>query len=227
MSDLLGPWLTGSVGFPLAAAAVSRLPGTQRHTRTIAVTACTASLAMSLEAVRELMAAGWTKLSEPWMPVLFSANALNAVTMALFAFVALVTFLSAPRRDTDGKSVSLILTLMAGTLAAYAADDLRVFLAGWIGSSLAVFLGGSHNASQPRSMFELALSGSFLTVGVILHGSGGSGEYAFFFLLLAAVVRTGLFPFHGFAVSRFEGPLAPAGLLMNSQLGVFLMAGFA
>lgn len=227
MADLIAPWLTASIGIPLAAAAVSRLPGTQRHARTIAVLACTASLMLSLETVRELIGAGWTTMSEPWVPVLFSADALNAVTMALFAALALVTLISAPRRDIDGKPVSTILMLTAGTLAAYAADNPMVFLAGWIGSLLPFLLGTRDKAAERRSVLELAASAVFLAVAVILHTSGASGIYAFTFLVLAAILRTGLFPFHRVAVSRFEnGSLLPAGLLMNTHLGVFLIVRF-
>ncbi len=228
MSDLTAPWLTGSIAIPLAAAAVSRLPGTQRHARAIAVMACAASLLLSLETVRELAAAGWATMSEPWVPALFSANALNAVTMALFAALALVTLISAPRRDIGGRQVSTVLTLTAGALAAYGAGNLIVFLGGWTASLLPVLLTIRDKAARRRATLELAASAVFLAVAAILLTLGVSGGYPFAFLVLAAVLRAGLFPFHRVAIQRFEdGPLLPAGLLMNAYLGVFLIVRFA
>jgi NADH-quinone oxidoreductase subunit M len=67
-----------------------------------------------------------------------------------------------------------------------------------------------------------------LCAGLVLHQSGAADTYAFVFLILAAILRTGLFPFHGLVVSRFEnGPLLPAGLLLNAQLGAFLAVRWA
>ena len=215
MAELMAPWVTASVVVPLAAAAMARLASASRA-RTIGLIGCGTSLILSIEAVRELVAAGGTAMSKPWVPALFSASPLGAVTMALFAILALVTLISAPRRDSD--SVSGILTLTAGALIAYGADSLIVFLAGWT-VALIPF------ATRLRS--ELAISTGFLALGTILQAAGAPEFYTFSFLVLAAVVRTGLFPFHRTVVSRFETePLGSTGLLMNTHLGIFLVVRF-
>ncbi len=225
MAELTGPWLSLGVGVPLAAALAARLPATRPRARVIAVTASAASLLLSLATVRELAGAGWAALSEPWIPAVFQATALNAVTMALFAALALVTLISAPRRDSDPHSVAHILILMAGTLAAYGAVSLPVFLGGWI-LGLTPSLASAGREGNRLAVVESAASTLFLAVGMLLQTSSPAG--ACMLLVLAAILRTGLFPFHGVAASRLDkGPLGFAGLLLSAQLGVFLLIRFA
>ncbi len=228
MDELIAPWLTAGIGSLLAASSIVSFPTMQGHTRVIAVTACATSLLLSLATLCEWAMAGWTTLSEPLVPALFSAGALSAIPMALFSMLALVSVLSSPKRDSDGKTLSGILTLTAGALMAYASGNLTVFLAGWMIALIPCLTRASRAGNSRSSLLEIAASTALLGTGAILATVGAQPFYAFTCLLFAAILRTGLFPFHGVAVARFEqGSLGLTGLLLNSLLGPFLVVRFA
>jgi NADH-quinone oxidoreductase subunit M len=54
------------------------------------------------------------------------------------------------------------------------------------------------------------------------------GVWAFAFLMLAVLLRKGVFPFHSWVLAAFKrGPLLPAALLINAHLGAYLVARVA
>lgn len=212
MSVLLAPWLSAAVAVPALAAAALGQTKNRRQVRQIAVASCTASLLFSLEALRELGGTSEKVLTEPWwpssLPSFFHADLLGVVTMALFALIALVTLVSAPKIDSDDRTTARILVVTAGALAGYSAAGLVVFLAGW----LATAIPGRRTGIEPWA------SGAALAGGVILTLVGGFAVPAFWLLMLAAGIRTGLFPFHRAGAT---------GLASNALMGAFLVVRFA
>ena len=217
MVDLSAPWLSICILAMIAAAFVARLKTFEIHQRSVTLAGCSISFLCALETVREVAGSGWKTLHEPVGIVIFRADALNAVTMALFLFVVLVSIVSAPRRDINSSTGFALLMLSAGTLTAYAADNLTVFLAGWVVALLPAWR---------TSMFE-SITGSVLLAGGALLQAAGSSRAAFVCLACAAVLRTGVFPFQRFAVARFEATPLLAGPLANAHLGIFLLIQFA
>jgi NADH-quinone oxidoreductase subunit M len=237
MAELPAPILTICIALPLAAACAAALMKEQSRARGIAVGALGATLALLLFVLRKVLASGGGALSEPWKLPLFGASepwlvadGLNAVPMALFAALALVTLIAAPRRDTNRIFLISVLTLTSSTLASYAAANLLVFLAGWIAPVL-LFARGK------MVRFVFAASALSLTAAVVLIGtaggglgmtSGAGGPWVFALLALAAILRERIFPFHRATVALFDGgPILVGALLVNSNLGAFLIARVA
>ena len=68
----------------------------------------------------------------PW----FRVDSLNAVSLLLFTALALGIVILAPRRKMTPHWLSGLLIVVAATIAAYAANNLLVFFAGWAFSIL-------------------------------------------------------------------------------------------
>jgi NADH-quinone oxidoreductase subunit M len=80
---------------------------------------------------------------------------------------------------------------------------------------------------------SVALATAVILIGVAagetgIRASGSGGPWALGFLILAAILRQGIFPFHRATVALFDGgPILLAALLVNSHLGIFLIARIA
>ena len=248
MSELNFPFLTANVIVPLVGAAGLSLTRSEAQARVLAIAATAGSALLSLGAVREVAIAGGIHLAGTWASAWFATNGLNAVPMALFAFLALATVIVAPRADVTRRMLGGILALLAATLASYAAQNLAVLLAGWLGSVLAFMLGSRASGERMEDAPSRALSNALLVAGVaslvisvLLIGmaaplsignpaglESAAGPWAFFFLILALVLRNGIFPAHSAAINLIErGPLLLSALFLNAQLGAFLFASIA
>lgn len=185
----------------------------------------------------------------PW----FRIDSLNAVSLLLFTALALGIVILAPRRKMTPHWLSGLLILVAGTTAAYAANNLLVFFAGWALSVLPFlsnrFLAVTGELEMPvlgRAALLATIAALAAGLGLLIwHGAPGgwtaaigisdarTGDdpvllWAFAFLMLAVVLRKGLLPFHSWVVSAFEhGPLLALILLVNGHLGAFLIARLA
>lgn len=243
MPDLNFPVLTFNVVAPLIGTAAVTLTRSGAQARGVAIAAAAASALLSLEAVREVVVSGGARLADPWAQSWFSADGLTAVPMALFSALTLATMVIAPRADATRRLLAGTLALLAATLVAYAASNLAVFLAGWAGSALAFVLGERREHSGTRAFPNAMLAGGVasLAIAVLLIGqeaplsignpipfdSPGT-QWAFFFLVLALVLRKGLFPAHSATVTLVErGPLLLSALFLNAHMGAFLFARVA
>ena len=155
---------------------------------------------------------------------LFRVDAMSGAPMLLYACLVLAVLISAPRSDGRERE---ILALLSGTLAVYAAGHPVVLFAGWVVTAWPVLGWTGHRSRLPR----LAVGASIvlLAAGLTLMALAPSAAaLAFGFVVLAAVIRKGLFPFHTWVVAAFdEGPLLPVGLFMNAHLGAFVIARVA
>ncbi|MBC8168034.1 MAG: hypothetical protein H7Y20_19470 [Bryobacteraceae bacterium] len=251
MADLAFPILSIGVVVPLVGTVVALLSN-QQSQRRLASGLTAVSALCSFEALREVLTSGGAPLFEGWtLPVMgasqifFRADLLNTVSMSLFSAIALATVIVAPRRDCGRGSAAGILLLLSGTLATFAAESLVMFVVGW-GVGLLPFLlkRFQTDGSVPRSVRSvLLLSLAALIAGVVLTGIGdirsglpvplamsarrnpGTAGPVHWLLAAAAVMRTGLFPFHWWTVSLYaRGPLLVGALALNAQPGAFLLA---
>ncbi len=255
MAELEVPVLTLGVCAPLIGALYAMLSSSESSLRRMAAALALLSTLCSLEALREVLASGGVALHEGWAVALlgvshplFRADQLNTVTMSLFSAITLGTLVLAPRRDCGRGSIAGLLLLLSATLATFASDSLLVLVAGWALGLLPFFVrrlrtdGTVSRSAQAVLLLSLAL----LVAGVVLIGIEDVRDklpvlFVFsadrtqdevgpihWLLLGAAVMRTGLFPFHWWAVSLFaKGPLLAASMAANAQLGVFLVARMA
>lgn len=225
---LSAPFLTLGIGALVAGALASLWTGQPRRP---AVAAATVAFGCLLLAARETLAGNTGRLFDPWL-AWFETDALDAVPMAFFCGLTLMILILAPRRDANGRGLAGMLLLAAATEVTYGASNLVVLAAGWwlTGLPFALSLFG-HDASRKVTLGFLIASSAALTGGIVLLHHleiaelSHAGRLAFGLLLLAVILRKGIFPLHGWMLHAFEhGPLLPTALLFNGHLGALLIA---
>lgn len=228
MSHLSLPYLTLGIGVLLVGAVAALLA---RRPRPVAIVAALLALGCFLFSVREVSTAGHERLFDPLLPW-FEADALDAVPMAFFGVLTLLVLILAPKRDAGRTALAGMLLLSAATQVTYGAANLAVLAVGWWLTSLPFMLGmfGSDRSRALSQGFLMASSVALTAAIVLLHHVeinelSHVGNLAFGLLILAVVLRKGVFPFHGWVIGAFEnGPLLPTVLLFNGHLGALLIA---
>jgi NADH-quinone oxidoreductase subunit M len=199
--------------------------------RFAAIVAASGSFGSFLLSTIEVAKAGHRRLFDPWLSF-FEADALDAVPMAFFAALTLIVIILAPKRDSGGKALAGILLLAAATQTTYAAADLAVLATGWWLTSLPFVMRmfGEARSQKLAQGFLIASSIALTAAIAVLHHIeideiSHASNLAFGLIILAVVLRKGLFPLHGWMISSFEhGPLLPLALLFNGHLGALLIA---
>ena len=120
-------------------------------------------------------------------------DSLTLTSMALFAALAAITLASLPKRDQEPAQLASFACIIAGTLLAYAASSLPLFAAGWI---LTILPYWSWLKTGPK--FALGAGAVALVAGAGLYTIPDHTAHvaAFAMLMLAALLRKGIFPFH-------------------------------
>lgn len=250
MPDFSLPLLSVAVLAPAAAAFAVARSESPKAARRLASIGAGVSLLASAIAAGTVLGPGGSRHMETYaeIPGLFAADGLNIVLMVAFAAIALATVLIAPRRDTAPRQVCGMLILISATLACYAADSLLILLLSWALTAVPWII-GSFTGSKSRNISAYALlaaTGAFIVSLGLLCGAGNwnllvtpfhelpaagasmAARCAFGFLILAAFLRMGVFPAHGWVLHEFDrGALLPAALLLNGHLGAYLVARVA
>jgi NADH-quinone oxidoreductase subunit M len=170
-------------------------------------------------------------LLDPWIPWL-EADSLDGLPLVIYAIIAAVAICLAPRRDVKGHSLTGILILVLGTEITYAAANLTLLNVGWW-MSCVPFVWNFFDSGKERASTRIALitSAVMLTAASLLfssadvHSVTAISHVSMFFLVMAVVMRKGLFPLYGWTLRAFEsGPLLPTALLFNAHVGALLVA---
>ena len=202
-----------------------------KNPRRVAVVSALVSLVCFLFAVREVGTAGHGRLFDPLMPW-FDADGLDAVPMAFFAALTMIFVTLAPKRDSAGSALAGMLIVSAATQIAYAGANLAVLAGGWWLTSVPFMLGmfGKYPGQKIANGFLIASCVALTAAIAVLHTTqiddlSHTTMLAFGLLILAVILRKGVFPLHGWMISAFEhGPLLPTALLFNGHLGALLIA---
>ncbi|MBY0506260.1 MAG: hypothetical protein K2X03_20245 [Bryobacteraceae bacterium] len=201
------------------------------HARRIAHAAVLLSLLATLINLYAVSNGG--RVDAPYL----SADAVNALPMAVFAALSLATLALLPKREWSARVFAEIPLVLAATLTAYAAEHLALLGAAWLLASWPLLFDGERSLYARGVVLGsvLALQGSIFLIGTssgsfelqVLQASHGApgGVWAFGLLALAIFLRKGIFPLHSWPAAAFErGSLLPAALLVNGHLGAFLLA---
>jgi NADH-quinone oxidoreductase subunit M len=228
MQFLSLPFISFGIGVLLIGAFLSLRSKTPRAQ---AMTCSILALLSFLLAAREVDLVDHARLFDPWLSW-FDADGLDAVPMAFFAALTVMFISIAPKRDAGGRALAGMLIISAATQIAYAGANLAVLATGWWLTCVPFMLGmfGKHPGRRFENVFLIASSVA-LTAGIaLLHHIeidelSHTTMLAFGLLIIAVVLRKGVFPFHGWMVHAFEyGPLLPTALLFNGHLGALLIA---
>ena len=150
-------------------------------------------------------------------------DTLALASTAAFTVLTLITLACAPRKDLGPRDRNSLLMIYAGTVMAYLAGHPWLFLVGWVLTIIPTALQSS--ALWPR--VALLSSAASLAAGLLLAGVPGTETAAFGLLILAVLLRKGIFPFHTWVTQAFEtGSLPQLNLTLNSHLGAYLMIRF-
>jgi NADH-quinone oxidoreductase subunit M len=253
MSDqLILPWISLSLMVLIGTAIWSWRQVLAERARNGAIVGMAISFLGLVAAGIEIERGDGRRLYEP-LPFLVrwcSGDPLNGLLLPLFGGLTLGMVLIAPRRKITPQWISGLLILTASTLAAYAADNLAIFALAW-STTLIPFLDRrffsqtEENSVPPAARIILVVSAVMLIAGVALIAIATPGTSpgaslsmslpraggepilyaAFAFVLIAIILRKGLFPAHSWVAPSFEqGPLIPLTLLFNGHLGAFAIA---
>lgn len=228
MQFLSLPFISIGIGSLLAGAILSLR---SKNPRVAAVTTSIIALLSFLLATREVGMANHGRLFDTFLPW-FDADGLDAVPMAFFAALTVMFITIAPKRDAGGRGLSGMLIIAAATQIAYAGANLAVLATGWWLTCVPFILGmfGKHPGQRFENVFLIASSIALTAAITLLHhieisDLSHTTMLAFGLLILAVILRKGVFPFHGWMVHAFEyGPLLPTALLFNGHLGALLIA---
>jgi NADH-quinone oxidoreductase subunit M len=167
-----------------------------------------------------------------------AGESLREALMVLFSALTLASTLMLPKRDCDAPTMAGILFILGATLAAYSTDNLAVFLAGWILTTVPFLLRSWFRAPSWRAATALSLSSLALALAIALisatghalsiealKGQGPGGMTAFALLVAAVILRKGICPAQAWVADLAEGgPAIPAALLLNGHFGALLVA---
>lgn len=171
---------------------------------------------------------------QPWLDPLIpwlEADALDAAPMVFFSLLTFITVAMMPRLDVQPKLLASLLLVALGTQMSYGAAHLGVLALSWWISLLPLALGWMGRFDGWRGLLLVQAAAALLLAVVVLalpEIAMGSipmaARWVFDLLLLAVVLRKGLFPLHGWMVRAFEhGPIAVLALMFNAHLGALLM----
>jgi NADH-quinone oxidoreductase subunit M len=179
-------------------------------------------------------------------------EAMGALMLPLVALLGLAVVLAGPRQALDRPTLATVLATTGALSGVLCAQDLLLMLAFWVAALLpGLWLMARSEPVDHRPLARTAsiflLGGSVpLAVAVAAVGlhawrAGAQAPFAlgealarglpaswhgplFTLLLLAAALRMGLFPFHSWLPALVKrGPLGLAVLLVNTQVGLFLL----
>lgn len=233
MPSLTLPLLTLAILIPLVASLFARLG------RRGAAGASLFSLAASVAALIELSQRGAGRLADPLTPLL-AIDSLGALATVLYCVLVLGVLISAPKRDSQPGDLRDNLHLLAGSLTVYSADNLVVLFAGWVLTVLPMW----RSTPGELALRRVILGASTICLAVsfaLVYGAGtlsihelagvhvsGDQWLSFALLMLAILLRKGIFPFQfWFPVAAGRGPLLKTVLFFNAHLGAFLVARIA
>lgn len=155
-------------------------------------------------------------------------DSLSLISIASYLILWVVTAISMPRQSLNFRGRVSIGCLLAGTLVAYSAATPPVFLLGWTLTVLPYLRDWSAKGNGSR----IALLASLVLVATgnapLALWLGNSGTMlAVLALVLATLLRMGIFPFHFWVLDAFESTSLPTlSLLLNSHLGAYLLIRF-
>jgi NADH-quinone oxidoreductase subunit M len=235
MSDAL-LWLAGVVALPALVAASSLFRVDVERLRRLAVTSSVAMLlaAMAITISHRLQAVAIRTSALSWAPggeAIIRIDPLSAVLLPFAAGMWLLTVAVTPRAalDRGGLRRTALATLI--TVASFLTESAVVLLLLSIASVWTFLSALAHPAHRYQRRIVAAYLG-FSTLlfgaGVVLliwpHAQGTTVErVGMWLVVVAALVRKGIFPFHAWVPEVFDhGRLGPAILFSAPQLGAYV-----
>jgi len=230
-------WLACLVVWPVMVAGLSMLPIGVERLRQAAVAGAIATLLVSL-GVFVVPGLGAFEISAPSLSralggALFRVDALSSALLPFAASLWLLTVAVSPRAALDRRGLRRTALATLVTLGCFLTESPIVLLVLWI-SSVGTFWAA---LSEPAHQHQRRIVAVYLGASSVLFG-GGAVLLAWpaaqgttlevvgvWLVVIAALVRKGIFPFHAWVPEVFDrGRLGPAILFSAPQLGAYVTA---
>jgi NADH-quinone oxidoreductase subunit M len=235
MAELTGPWVLLLIGVPAVLALAPRSLLTPRGARRLVLAASFVELLLSIAIAFESQSRRGeaTTLTDPFDPgrfllgrPLFQIDELNSLLLPFGALLFAFTVLMAPRTERARASARRFLAALSGVLAAFATVEPALLAFLWAMSTLNVYLElrsdlSTRPAARAVGLYMLA-SVVLFTAGVGLAARAPTHAGVNLMLLIAVLIRKGIFPFHSWVAPLFERvPLSAATLFAGPQLAAY------
>jgi len=229
-------WLACVVGLPVTVLGVSFLPLTVERLRSFAVASALSMLGVSLAVavsptLRTLSIHTTALTGMPEGEALLRLNALSVVLLPFAAGLWLLTVAVTPRAALDARGVRrTALATFITVLSFLTESGVALFLLS--AASVWTFWSALDGHRYQRRLVTAYLGGSTLLLGLgvalviipTLRGTPGE-TVGVTLIVLAALVRKGIFPFHAWVPEVFDhGRLGPTILFNTPQVGAYLTA---
>lgn len=229
-------WLAGLIALPIVVTVASFLPVGVERLRRLAVGSSAVmvlgTLAIAVSPILRAFSIRTNALT--WAPggeALIRIDSLSAVLLPFAAILWLLTVSVTPRAalDRPGLRRTALATLI--TLASFLTESAVVLLALSVGSVwtfLSALSDPAHRYQRRVVAAYLGASTLILAVGVVLLiGPGvqhaGIERAALWMIVVAALIRKGILPFHAWVPEVFDhGRMGPAILFNAPQVGAYL-----
>ena len=229
-------WLAALFAPPLTVALLGLFEIETERLRAAAVVAASLSLVAGA-CVFLVPALGRLEVAWPWRDQallgawLLHVTALSRPLIALPAGLWLVTVAVTPRARLDRGGLERTALATASATLAFLTDSPAVLVGCWTASTF-LFLGA---LSAPEVRPARRVAGAYLWAGTLLlcagvamvglaggRGMAGAGEWL---IIVAVLIRKGIFPFHAWIPEAFDGGrLGPVVLFSAPQLGTYVAA---
>jgi NADH-quinone oxidoreductase subunit M len=229
-------WLAGVMALPMLVIAVSFVPLDVERLRRLAVLSAAAMLASTCGLLVSPSLRGFSIETSilTWAPggeALVRVDTLSSVLLPLAAGLWLLTVAVTPRSALDRGGLRRTAIATLATLASFLTESAVALLLLWIASVwtfAAALSDRAHRAQRRVVVAYLGASTLLLAAGVgllISPGARGTGveTAGLWLIVIAALVRKGVAPFHSWLPEVFDhGRLGPTILFNAPQVGAYV-----
>ena len=226
-------WLAGTAALPTAVIVGALFAVDVERLRRLAVSAAAAMLLTTfvIAGTPDLRRISWTTSALSWAgsEAIIRVDALSAVFLPFAAGLWLLTVAVTPRASLDrgGLLRTALATLI--TLASFLTESAVVLLVLSVASVwtfIAALQDSAHGYQRRIAGTYLGVSTLVFAIGVVLMAgpfADRTGTAGMWFIVIAALIRKGIVPFHAWVPEVFDhGRLGPAILFSAPQLGAYM-----
>jgi NADH-quinone oxidoreductase subunit M len=167
----------------------------------------------------------------PGTPGWLAVDHLAAVPVVMVIALLLAVVSAAPARDLSPSTCARLLIALCGVLLLYTSTTTLMLLVGWTLSGIPFVFDLRRTTGHSQRWFAkpaVALIVSVALVGVAtvwLWASPSDASWPFYLIVVAGLIRSGVFPFHSWVLTAFETEgLLPISWLLGARTGAFVIA---
>jgi NADH-quinone oxidoreductase subunit M len=167
----------------------------------------------------------------PSAPGWLALDQFAAVPVVMVIALLLAVLSAAPSRDLSASTCARLLVALSGMVLLYTSTTTWMLFAGWTLSGIPfVFDGRNVMDASPRWYAKpaTALSLSIALFGIAaisLWMNPTDPSWPFYLIVVAGLIRSGIFPFHSWVIRAFETEsLLPVSWLLGARTGAFVIA---